>query len=114
VYSERIRRQVLEVTMGKLLDFYKQHRRLFLAQKHQNTFKTQKFRDKAAIKFFLFCESQNLLHTDGIRKKQVVKDFFGTKEMSNKSDETRRKYFLVIREIYRRFFKINIGIEVLK
>ena len=100
--------------MGKLTEFYKQHRRLFLAQKHQNTSKTQKFRDMAAIKFFLFCESQNLLHTDGIRKKQVVKDFFGTKEMLNKSNETRRKYFLVIKEIYRRFFKINIGIEVLK
>ena len=85
MYSEHIRRQVLEVTMGKLLDFYKQHRRLFLAQKHQDTSKTQKFRDMAAIKFFLFCESQNLLHTDGIRKKQVVKDFFGTKEMLSKS-----------------------------
>ena len=100
--------------MGKLLDFYKQHRRLFLAQKHQNTSKTQKFRDMAAIKFFAFCESQHILHTDGIRKKQVIKDFFGTKEMLNKSNETRRKYFLVIKEIYRRFFKINIGKEVLK
>ena len=100
--------------MGKLIDFYKQHRRLFLAQKHQDASKTQKFRDMAAIKFFSFCESQNILHTDGIRKKQVVKAFFGTKEMLNKSSETRRKYFLVIREIYRRFFKINIENEVLK
>ena len=100
--------------MGTLLDFYKQYRSLFLAQKHQNTSKTQKFRDMAAIKFFLFCESQNILHTDGIRKKQIVKDFFDTEEMLNKSNETRRKYFLVIREIYLRFFKINIGSEVLK
>ena len=100
--------------MGKLTEFYKQHRRLFLAQKHQNTFKTQKFRDMAAIKFFSFCESQNLLHTDGIRKNQVIKDFFNTEEMLNKSNETRRKYFLVIKEIYQRFFKINIGNEVLK
>ena len=100
--------------MGKLTEFYKQHRRLFLAQKHQNTFKTQKFRDKAAIKFFSFCESQNLLHTDGICKKQIVKDFFNSKDMLNKSEETRRKYFLVIKEIYFRFFKINIESEVLK
>ncbi len=35
-----------------------------------------------AIKFFSFCESQNLLHTDGIRKKQVLKDFFGTNEFN--------------------------------
>ena len=68
--------------MGKLTEFYKQHRRLFLAQKHQNTSKTQKFRDKVAIKFFSFCESQNLLHTDGIRKKQVLKDLFGTNEFN--------------------------------
>jgi hypothetical protein len=100
--------------MGKLTEFYKQHRRLFLAQKHQNTSKTQKFRDAAAMKFFEFCESKNILHTDGIRKKQVVKDFFDSKEMLSKSDETRRKYFLVIKEIYLRFFKMNIENEVLK
>ena len=100
--------------MGKLAEFYKEHRRLFLSQKHQNTSKTEKFRDAVAIRFFKFCESKNILHTDGIRKKQIVKDFFDTEEMLNKSNETRRKYFLVIREIYRRLFKINIGIEVLK
>ena len=97
--------------MGRLLDFYKQHRRLFLSQKHQNTTKTERFRDAVAIKFFLYCESKGVMHTDGIRKKQIVADFFNAGEMLEKSDETRRKYFLVIREFYKRFLKINIEKE---
>ena len=94
--------------MGKLIEFYKQHRRLFLAQKHQNTSQTEKFRDAVVIKFLLYCESKNVFHTDGIRKKQRVTDFFNSSEMLSKSYESRRKYFLVIKEIYKRFFKINI------
>ena len=100
--------------MGKLTEFYKQHRRLFLSQKHQNTRQQERFRDMVVIKFFAYCESKNVYHTDGLRKKELITDFFSSTEMLNKSDESRRKYFLVIREIYRRFFKINIGIEVLK
>ena len=99
--------------MGRLTEFYKQHRRLFLAQKHQNNRQTERFRDMVMLKFCKYCEFQKISHTDGINKK-VVMEFFNAPEMLGKSAETRRKYFLVIREIYRRFFKINIGIEVLK
>ena len=101
--------------MGKLIEFYRQHRRLFLAQKHQNTSQTEKFRDAVAIKFLLYCESKNVFHTDGIRKKQIVTDFFNSSEMLSKSYESRRKYFLVIREFYNRHFKTNlIKEEILK
>lgn len=101
--------------MGKLIEFYKQHRRLFLRQKHQNTSQTEKFRDSVVIKFLLYCESKNVFHTDGIRKKQMAIDFFYSSEMLNKSYESRRKYFLIIKELYKRFFKINIEKnEVLK
>ena len=101
--------------MGKLIEFYKQHRRLFLRQKHQNTSQTEKFRDAVIIKFLLYCESKNIHHTDGIRLKRIAQEFFCTKEMFNKSAETRRKYFLVLREFYKRFFKIELKrIEVLR
>ena len=101
--------------MGKLTDFYKQHRRLFLAQKHQNIRQTERFKDMAAVKFLSYCESKNVFHTDGLRRKELVTDFFNGGEMVNKSPESRRKYFLVIRELYERFFNITIEIkEVLK
>ena len=99
--------------MGKLTEFYKQHRRLFLSQKHQNTRQQERFRDMVAIKFFAYCESKNVYHTDGLRKKELITDFFSSTEMLNKSDESRRKYVLIIRELYKRFFKITIKIKEL-
>ena len=100
--------------MGKLIDFYKQHRRLFLSQKHQNTRQTERFRDMVVITFLAYCESKNVFHTDGIRKKQIAIDFFNSGEMSNKSYESRRKYFLIIREFYRRYKKIELKKEDVK
>lgn len=100
--------------MAKLVEFYEQHRRLFIAQKHQNIHKTEQFKNTVLIKFLEYCEAQNIFHTGGIRKK-TAKDFFNTNKMQSKSYETRRKYFLVIREFYKRFLKINIEKnEVLK
>lgn len=96
--------------MGKLTDFYKQHRRLFLAQKHQNTKQTERFKDMVMVKFLGYCESQNIFHNDGI-KKRTAADFFRSRDVTNLSDETKRKYFLVLREFYGRNKKINLKKE---
>ena len=96
--------------MGKLTEFYTQHRRLFIAQKHQNLKQTERFKDAVVLKFLGFCESQKIYHTKGI-KKQIAIDFFNTPEMLGKSDETRRKYFFVIREFYKRYFKLILTLE---
>ena len=93
--------------MGKLIEFYKQHRRLFLRQKHQNTRHTEGFRDMVLLKFFEYCEAQKIFHTAGITKRTVL-DFFLSQDISNKSDETKRKYFLVLREFYSRNKKIEL------
>ena len=101
--------------MGKLTEFYKQHRRLFIVQKHQNTRQTEKFKDAVMLKFLEYCESKGIFHTNGIYKKQIIIDFFNTPEMLNKSHETRRKYFLIISEFCKRYFKIKlIKEEILK
>ncbi|MCL4322473.1 MAG: hypothetical protein M0016_01270 [Deltaproteobacteria bacterium] len=101
--------------MVKLTEFYKQHRRLFIAQKHQNTRQTEKFKDAVMLKFLEYCESKGIFHTDGIRKKRIIIDFFNMPEMPSKSHETRRKYFLVIAEFYKRHFKVKlIKEEILK
>ena len=94
--------------MAKLVDFYSHHRRLFLSQKHSNTSQTEKFKDTVALKFFSYCETLQIFHSKGIRKKTAI-DFFNSSEISKLSSESRRKYFLVIREIYKRFFKIVLG-----
>ena len=94
MYKERI--------MGKLSEFYKQHRRLFLAQKHQNTHQTEKFKDIVMLRFINYCESRRIYHTKGINK-QIAIDFFNTPEMQSKSYESKRKYFLIIREFFKRF-----------
>ncbi|MHB8231886.1 MAG: hypothetical protein ACYDDB_03170 [bacterium] len=105
----------IEADMGKLMEFYKQHRRLFIAQKHQNTRQTEKFKDMVMLKFLEYCESKGIFHTDGIHKKKIIIDFFNTGEMLNKSNETRRKYFLVIAEFYKKHFKVKlIKEEILK
>ena len=94
--------------MAKLVDFYEHHHRLFLAQKHSNTSQTEKFKDTVALKFFRYCETLQIYHTRGIRKQTAI-DFFNSSEISKLSSESRRKHFLVVREIYRRFFKIVLG-----
>ena len=93
--------------MGKLTEFYKQHRRLFLAQKHQNTQQTERFKDTAMLRFIDYCESRKIYHTKGINK-HIAIDFFNTPEMLGKSDEIRRKYFLIVREFYKRHYKIKL------
>lgn len=97
--------------MGRLIDFYKQHRRLFLSQKHQNTRQQERHRDMVAIKFFDYCESKNIFHTGGTREKQIAMDFLNTPKLSAYSYETRRKYFMVLSEIYERFHKIDLNKE---
>ncbi len=98
--------------MAQLVDFFTQHKRLFYAQKHENLRKTEKFKDTVLLKFLSFCESRNLFHTDAIRKKHATL-FFNTAEMLALSPETRRKYFLVLREFYQRFLKSSIEIKSL-
>jgi hypothetical protein len=90
--------------MGKLTEFYKQHRRLFIAQKHQNTRQTEKFKDMVLLRFFEYCESENIFHTGGISKKTAER-FFNTLEIKRLSDETKRKYLLVINSMFKRYFK---------
>ena len=96
--------------MAKLVDFYLQHKRLFLAQKHQNEKTTEKVKDAVVIKFLTYCESQKIYHTAGI-KKQTAYNFFHTQEMKTRSPETQRKYFLVVRKIYKNFLRINLRKE---
>lgn len=112
LYLKSLRRCIRneEKMMAKLVEFYIQHKRLFCAQKHQNTSKTEKFKNTVLIKFLSYCESQNIFHTSIIRKKQAI-DFFNSNEMLSKSYETRRKYFLTIREFYKRFLKITLEKE---
>jgi hypothetical protein len=93
--------------MGNLVDFYAQHRRLFIAQKHQNLQQTERFKDLVIFKFLTFCESKSIYHTKGI-KNQTAVQFFDTPEMLALSHESRRKYFLAIREFYKRFFKTTL------
>ncbi len=93
--------------MGKLIEFYKQHRRLFLTQKHQNTLRTERGRDAMIVKFLQYCEFLQIYHTKGINKGIAI-DFFNTPEIQSKSYETRRKYFLVIAEFYKRHYKIKL------
>ena len=100
--------------MGRLIEFYRQHRRLFMAQKHQNLKQTERFKDAVILKFLGFCEDRKIFHTKGI-KREIAIDFFNSLEIVAKSNETRRKYFLVIREFYNRHFKTNlIKEEILK
>ena len=96
--------------MGKLTDFYKQHRRLFLAQKHQNTKQTERFRNMVMVKFLGYCESQKIFHNDGI-KKRTAAGFFHSRDVISLSAETKRKYFLVLREFYGRNKKLGIRKE---
>ena len=101
--------------MGNLLDFYKQHRRLFLAQKHQNLSETERRKDSMLQDFFSYCEDMRIFHTKGINKK-VVSSFFQSENMKGRSEETRRKYFLVLREFFKRFYdkelnKNEVGIR---
>lgn len=103
------------IYMGKLLDFYNQHRRLFLPQKHQNITGQENEKDRKMQRFLIYCESMQIYHTKGIRNK-TVKDFFNSGEMLSKSVETRRKYFLVINSFFKRFYnkelnKNEIGIR---
>jgi hypothetical protein len=63
----------IEADMVKLTEFYKQHRRLFLAQKHQNTRQTEKFKNAVMLKFLEYCESQKIFHTAEINKKVIIK-----------------------------------------
>ena len=95
--------------MGKLVEFYKQHRRLFLQNKHQNNSKTEKFRKSALLRFLTFCESQNIYHTFAIYP-QTAKDFF-TQEIYSLSPESKRKYFLILKEFYKRNRNINLKKE---
>jgi hypothetical protein len=46
----------------------------------------------------------------GITKRTAF-DFFGSQDVLNKSSETRRKYFLVVREFYQRNKKIELKKE---
>lgn len=96
--------------MGKLIEFYNGHRRLFWSQKHQNTRQQERFRNTVMLKFFCYCESQKIFHTLGITKRTAF-DFFGSQDVLNKSSETRRKYFLVVREFYQRNKKIELKKE---
>ena len=93
--------------MGRLIEFYKQHRRLFLTRKHQNTRQTERFRDMVMVKFFGFCESRKIFHTGG-GKKGTASDFFHSQDVISLSDETKRKYFLLLREFYERNKKIDL------
>ncbi len=96
--------------MGGLMDFYKQHRRLFLAQKHQNTRQTERFKDMVIVKFLGYCESQSIFHNGGI-KKRTAAGFFRSRDVISLSKETKRKYFLVLREFYSRNKKIYLKKE---
>jgi len=98
-------------TMAKLIDFYTQHRRLFLSQKHENISKTENYRNTIMLSFLRYCESRKIYHTNGITK-QTAKDFF--KSQTHLSAESKRKYYLVLREFYRRFLKIEIDKDILK
>ncbi|MHB1664331.1 MAG: hypothetical protein ACYCT7_03585 [bacterium] len=93
--------------MGNLTDFYKQHRRLFLISKHQNLTDTEKGKDRMLQDFLIYCESRQIFHTQGINKK-IVSDYFRSDAMLKRSSETKRKYYLVIREMFRRFLKKDI------
>ena len=93
--------------MAKLVEFYMQHKRLFCAQKHQNTSKTEKSKNTVLVKFLSYCEAQKIFHTAGITKRTAL-DFFLSQDMPNKSEETKRKYFLVLREFYSRNKKIEL------
>ena len=74
--------------MGKLIEFYNGHRRLFWSQKHQNTRQQERFRNTVMLKFFCYCESQKIFHTAGITKRTAL-DFFLSQDMPNKSEETK-------------------------
>ena len=93
--------------MGNLINFYEKNSRLFLKQKHQNTSKTEKFRDMTILKFLEFCESKKIFHTRGMTKKLAADFLYSERE---KSSETLRKYFLILRE----FFRIHKKIELTK
>ncbi|MHB1680319.1 MAG: hypothetical protein ACYCTB_07425 [bacterium] len=94
--------------MGNLTDFYKQHRRLFLINKHQNLSATEKAKDHMLQDFLIYCESRQIYHTNGINKK-ITQDYFNSETMRNRSPETKRKYYLVVREFFKRFLKQNIN-----
>ena len=97
--------------MSNLINFYRQHSRLFLKQKHQNTSQTENFRDMVILKFLDFCESKKVFHTRGITKKLAADFLYSERE---KSSETLRKYFLVLREFFRIHKKIELTKEDLK
>jgi len=93
--------------MAKLVDFFIQHRRLFIVAKHQNVSKTERYRNMIILKFLEYCESCQIFHTAGISKK-TAKDFLS---QINLSAESKRKYFLTLREFYKRFLKIELTAE---
>lgn len=93
--------------MANLIDFYKQHSRLFLISKHQNLSSTEKTKDRMLQDFFTYCESRRIYHTNGINKK-IAQDYFNSEAMRNRSPETKRKYYLVVREFFRRFMKRDL------
>jgi hypothetical protein len=46
--------------------------------------------------------------------KKTAFNFFGSQDVLNKSSETKRKYFLIIREFYGRYKKIELKKEDVK
>jgi hypothetical protein len=69
------KKKVQGAYMGNLTDFYKQHRRLFLVNKHENLSSTEKAKDHMLQDFFTYCESRQIYHTKGINK-NIAQDYF--------------------------------------
>jgi site-specific recombinase XerD len=93
--------------MGKLINFFETNKRLFIVRKHQNTIRQEKYRSSIIRAFLSFCEENNIFHTCQISQK-IVEKFFN-EYLVNRSESTKKQYFLVIRHFFKRFLKKELS-----
>ena len=93
--------------MGKLTYDFSQNRRKYFVQRHQFSEKSNQERKNRIIKFLRFCESKQIKKISDIRQKHYDQ-FLQT---MNISDETVRKYAIVIKEFCARAHLDDIRIN---
>ena len=95
--------------MGKLVTFFKNKNSVFLQRRHENTKEWQHTKAKRIEKFLRYCESKRIVDIHQISQKQY-NEFSQNLVELNRSDETIRKYAIVIKEFATRAH-LNINIS---
>jgi len=95
--------------MGSLVSIFRQKNKIFIIKKHENTREWEKTKMHRIEKFLRFCEAKYIKDIHQIEKKNYDM-FIENLNKQNKSDETIRKYSLVLKEFFNRaHLDINVS-----